>query len=91
MPRPLRRAARTAAVVGTTKHVVEGNQAKKDAAAAAAQPPAPAAAAPAPAPAAPAGMTEDKMAQLERLAKLNADGILTDAEFADQKAKILAG
>jgi hypothetical protein len=91
MPRPMRRAARTAAVVGTTAHVAAGNQAKKDAAAAAAQPPAPAAAAPAPAPAAPAGMTDEKMAQLERLAKLNADGILTDAEFADQKAKILAG
>jgi len=83
--------ARTAAVVGTTAHIAKGNQAKKDAAAGAAQPPAPVAAAPAPAPAAPAGLTDDKMAQLERLGKLNADGILTDAEFADQKAKILAG
>ena len=36
-------------------------------------------------------MTDEKMAQLERLGKMNADGILTDAEFADQKAKILAG
>jgi hypothetical protein len=91
MPRPTRRIARTAAVVGTTKHVAAGKQEKKDAAAAAAQPPAPVAAAPAPAPAEPAGMTDDKMAQLERLGKLNADGILTDEEFADQKAKILAG
>lgn len=32
---------------------------------------------------------EDKIAQLERLQKLKEAGILTDAELAEQKAKIL--
>jgi hypothetical protein len=91
MPGPLRRAARTAAVVGTTAHVAAGHQAKKDAAAAAAQQPEPVAApAAAPAPAAPTGMTDEKMAELQRLGQLKADGILTEEEFADAKAKILA-
>lgn len=53
----------------------------------AAPPPAPAAAAPA---AAPAGGT-DVVSQLERLAALQQQGILTPEEFAAQKAKILAG
>ena len=44
--------------------------------------------APAAAPAAPAG---DPVEQLERLAKLKEQGILTDEEFAAEKAKILAG
>jgi hypothetical protein len=44
----------------------------------------------APAPAAPAGgITQDSMAELERLGKLHADGILTDEEFAAAKAKVL--
>jgi hypothetical protein len=42
--------------------------------------------APAPAPAAPA---VDPIAQLKELAELKAQGILTDAEFDAQKAKIL--
>ena len=45
-------------------------------------------AAPAPAPA-PAG--DDKLDQLQKLGDLKAQGILTDAEFEAQKAKILAG
>jgi hypothetical protein len=32
---------------------------------------------------------DDKLAQLERLAQLKAEGILTEEEFAAQKAKIL--
>jgi hypothetical protein len=44
--------------------------------------------APAPAPAAPA---RDTVAQLKDLAELKSQGILTDAEFDAQKAKILAG
>ena len=40
------------------------------------------------APAAPS--TDDKFAQLEKLGELKANGILTDAEFEVQKAKILA-
>ena len=33
---------------------------------------------------------EDKFAQLEKLAELNKQGILTDEEFAAEKAKILS-
>ncbi|WP_460626053.1 SHOCT domain-containing protein [Intrasporangium mesophilum] len=47
---------------------------------------------PPPAPAAPAGGgTDDMIAQLEKLGQLKAAGILTDAEFEAQKAKLLAG
>lgn len=49
-----------------------------------------AAAAPAPA-ATPSGGGEDPLEQLERLAKLRDSGALTDAEFEQQKAKILGG
>ena len=56
-------------------------------AAAAPAPPA-AAPAPAPAPAAPA-MTSDLITQLKSLAELRDQGILTEDEFAAQKAKLL--
>jgi Short C-terminal domain len=46
------------------------------------------AAAPPPPPAAPA---RDPVAQLKDLAELKAQGILTEQEFAAEKAKILAG
>jgi len=42
---------------------------------------------PAPAPVQPA---EDPIAQLKELASLREQGVLTDQEFADQKAKVLA-
>jgi hypothetical protein len=46
--------------------------------------------APPPAPAAPAESGEDDMlAQLEKLGKLHDSGVLTDEEFAAQKAKLL--
>lgn len=51
-----------------------------------APPPAPA---PAPAPAAPVSST-DRVAALKDLAELKAQGILTDAEFEVEKARILA-
>ncbi|MFI2487873.1 SHOCT domain-containing protein [Promicromonospora kroppenstedtii] len=35
--------------------------------------------------------SEDVIAQLERLGKLRDEGVLTDAEFSAQKARILAG
>jgi hypothetical protein len=45
-----------------------------------------------PPPPAPAGpSTDDKLAQLKELASLKEAGVLTDAEFEAQKAKILAG
>jgi Short C-terminal domain len=37
------------------------------------------------------GVSDDTVAQLERLGKLKQEGILTDEEFAAQKAKILGG
>ena len=54
-------------------------------AAAAAPPPPP----PAPAAAPAGGISDDTIAQLERLAALKQQGILTDAEFEAQKAKLL--
>ena len=44
----------------------------------------------APAPSAPAAPARDAVQQLKDLADLKAQGILTDEEFAAQKAKILA-
>ena len=101
----IRGMARTAAVVGTATAVSgrvqrrqqnrweqqENAQAyeQQQAAAAAAPPPQYAAPAPAPAPAAPS--SADTIEQLTKLADLKAAGILTDAEFEAQKAKILAG
>jgi Short C-terminal domain len=55
------------------------------AAAVAAQTPPPAAPAPAAAP------EDDTIAQLTKLAELKAQGILTEEEFAAQKAKVLGG
>lgn len=39
---------------------------------------------------APGGMSPDAMDRLKQLADLHAQGVLTDEEFADQKAKLLA-
>jgi hypothetical protein len=92
-------AARTAVIAGTAT-AVSGNVARRQQQRAA-QPAAPQgyeqappAAAPAPpqvAPAAaPSPMTEDVIAQLRELAELRDQGILTDEEFAAQKARLLA-
>jgi Short C-terminal domain len=43
------------------------------------------------APAAPAAPAADPLEQLKQLGELKAQGVLTDAEFEAQKAKILAG
>ena len=50
-------------------------------------PPPPPPAAPAPAPAA---GTDDMIAQIQKLGQLHQQGILSDEEFAAQKAKLLA-
>ena len=42
-----------------------------------------------PAPAAPAAPAADPIAQLKQLGELHAQGVLTDDEFAAQKAKLL--
>jgi hypothetical protein len=47
------------------------------------------AAAPAPAPA--GGISDASIQQLQKLAELKSQGILTDAEFEEQKRKLLAG
>ena len=44
-----------------------------------------------PAPAAAAAPAADPLDQLKQLGELKASGVLTDAEFEAQKAKILAG
>lgn len=97
MPGLMRGMARTAAVVGTataTRGAVNRRQANKNAAAysqAAAQaapPPAEVLYVEVAAPAAPAP-EEDVITQLERLGALHAQGILTDEEFAAQKAILL--
>ncbi len=98
MPGLMRGMARTAAVVGTataTRNAVNRRQADKNAqaytqamntaAAEAAPPPQEQYVAPAPAP------EEDVITQLERLGALKAQGLLTEEEFAAQKAKLLAG
>jgi hypothetical protein len=45
--------------------------------------------APPPAPAPAGGGEDDMLAQLEKLGKLHDSGVLTDDEFAAQKAKLL--
>lgn len=74
-------AARTAVIVKTAE-AVSGN--RNAAPAAAAEPVAAA-------PAAAAGITEEKIALLQKLTELQKAGVLTDEEFASEKAKILNG
>jgi hypothetical protein len=93
MPGLLRGMAKTAAVVGTataTRNAVNRRQADKNAQAyanamntayAQAVPTQPVSAAPAP--------QEDAITQLERLSALKAQGLITEQEFAAQKAKLL--
>ena len=76
-------AGRTAVVVGTANAMSRRGAAA--APAAAAEP------APAPAPAPAGGLNDDAIARLKQLAELHAAGVLTDAEFAEQKARLLAG
>lgn len=96
MPGLLRGVARTAVVAGTATAVsgrVQRRQAEKfaqrdaqiyaDREEAYQQQVAPAAAAPA------ASGGDDVLDQLERLGQLHAQGVLTDDEFAAQKAKLL--
>ena len=93
MPGLLRGIARTAAVAGTATAVsnrVSRRQASRwQQQGYAEQEPGPAyEQAPPPPPAAPPA--PDPIAQLKELAALHDQGILTDAEFAAQKAKLLA-
>ena len=94
MPGLIRGMARTAAVVGTataTRNAINRRQASKNVATYSQavdqsyvqQAPPPQYAPPPPAP------EEDVITQLERLGNLLAQGIITEDEFAVQKAKIL--
>jgi hypothetical protein len=84
----LRGIARTAVIAGTATHVSNNVSRRQEArwqqqAAQEAAPPQPAQAAPAAAPEA------DPVERLKELAALRDQGVLTDEEFASQKAKIL--
>ena len=90
MPRLLRTVGRTAAIAGTATAVsgrVQRRQANKWAEQEAPQ--APPQAAPAPVAAAPAA-APSMIDQLKELGELKDQGILTEEEFAAQKAKLLA-
>ena len=82
----LRMATRTAVVAGTAT-AVSGRVQRRQAARYDEQDAQQAAAPPPPAPA--AAPEDDATAQLQNLANLHAQGVLTDEEFAASKAKIL--
>ncbi len=92
----LRTVGRTAVIAGTATAVAGGvshhQQQKYAQQDAAAQQPAaaPQAAAPPPEPVAAAPDSDELINKLKELATLKDQGILTEAEFNDQKAKILA-
>jgi hypothetical protein len=97
MPGLLRGVARTAVVAGTASAVngrVQRRQAEKfaerDAQIAASREEAYAAQA-APPPAAAAPTDDERLGQLERLADLRSKGVLTEEEFAAEKARVLHG
>ncbi|HVQ87709.1 MAG TPA: SHOCT domain-containing protein [Actinomycetes bacterium] len=92
MPGLIRGVARTAVIAGTATTVsnrVSRRQAGKWAEQDAQQGQQQGYAEPPPPPA--ASGTDDKLDQLKQLGELKASGVLTDAEFEAQKAKILAG
>ncbi len=85
----LRMATRTAVVAGTAT-AVSGRVARRQASrydqqAAPQQAPPP----PPPPPPAPVSQQDESMAQLQQLAQLHSQGVLSDDEFAAAKAKIL--
>lgn len=90
MPGLIRGVARTAVVAGTAT-AVSGRVARRQSARWAAQEtPPPPQAAPAPAPAAAAApAAESTINQLKQLGELKSQGIITEEEFAAQKAKLL--
>jgi hypothetical protein len=92
MPGLLRGVARTAVVAGTATAVsnrVSRRQARRWGAQEAYYEPEPTYQPPPQAPAAPAAPVADPIEQLKELAALKDQGVLTDAEFSAQKAKIL--
>jgi hypothetical protein len=99
MPGLVRGIARTAAIAGTATAVsnrVSRRQGQRWAAQAEPEPqpqyeePAPAAAEPPPAAAPAPESSTDRITALKDLAELHESGVLTDAEFSAEKARILA-
>ena len=70
-------------VTAADQQAMAGAEAGEGEGAAAAAPAAPAA------PAAAGGLTDDQLGELEKLGQLHTEGVLTDAEFAEAKAKVL--
>jgi hypothetical protein len=89
MPGLLRGIARTAVVAGTATHVSNNVSRRQQSRWAQQGPAEPEAYAPPPPPA-PAAAAPDLVSQLKELAALKEQGVLTDAEFAAQKARLLA-
>jgi hypothetical protein len=85
--RPILRTVGRTAVIAGTATAVAGGVSRRQAAKYNAQTAAPAEAAPQEAASAPAA---DPMDQLRKLGELKDQGVLTDEEFAAQKAKLLA-
>ena len=84
MPGLIRGVARTAVVAGTAS-AVSGRVQRRQQSRWAQQEPTYAE----PAPAAPAPAADDPIAKLKELGELHQSGVLTDEEFAAQKAKLL--
>jgi hypothetical protein len=89
MPGLLRGMARTAVVAGTATAVSNRVSRRQSQRWAQDQAPYPDQAPPAPAPAAPAS-SESRVDQLKALGELKAQGVLNDAEFEAEKARILS-
>lgn len=91
MPGLLRGVARTAVIAGTATSVSNRVSRRQGNRWAQQEQPAPQQAPPQPvaAPAAPAGSV-DRLSALRELGELRTQGVLTEAEFAAEKAKILA-
>ncbi len=88
--RPLLRAAAVGGgAYALGKHAQRGEEQRQAEAYDAGQQSAYAAAPPPPAPAAPSGPSSADIERLTELGKLHEQGILTDEEFAQQKARIL--
>lgn len=93
MPGLIRGVARTAVIAGTAT-AVSNNVSRRQANRWAQQQPQQQSEAPPPPPPAPAAAPaggEDRLAKLKELGELKAAGVLTEAEFEAEKAKILAG
>ena len=91
MRRPvMRTVGRTAVIAGTATVVAGGVNRRQQRRYAQQEDSAQPAPAPAPAPEPTAAPDDDPINKLKELANLKDQGILTEAEFADQKAKVLA-